>query len=339
MSELRQDPLHQRWVVIAPERNRRPPTGSVQDSAPRARHGAGDCPFCPGSEALTPPDIRRVESGSSWRIRVFPHREPALGVEGDLEAGSTGLYQYSHGLGAQELVVETPDHDRDWQALEPDEVAQVLATWQLRLRDLYRDGRLEQVTIFKGHGAAAGAPIDHAHSQLLATPFTPTTAKVAYERAIEVWKHARSCLICDLLRQALHDGERVVAADKHSACVTPYASRFPFELRLLPLRHSHDFCDASEAELASMARLLTDACRRLTLALDDPAYNLVLHTAPNPHPLRPHSYEAGLLQHAWHWHLDIFPRLLAPAGHEQATGLYVNPTPPEEAAAFLRGLA
>jgi UDPglucose--hexose-1-phosphate uridylyltransferase len=338
MSELRKDPLHDRWVVIAPERDRSP-WDPEPDGAP------GPCPFCPDHEDFTPPAITVVQipgATAPWQVRVFPHRQPALRVEGDLGHAAAGVSERIQGIGAHEIVVETPRHGVDWADLSPPEVLQVLLVWQDRQRDLYRDGRIEHAMAHKhhepGHRRAPSPAPDHAHSHLIGTPVTPRAVEDAIRRALDYHARTRRCAVCDLLADDLRDGARVVAADAHAVVVAPWASRFPFELRLCTRRHRHALSDASREEMASIAALLVDTCGRLRLALEDPPFDLTLHSAPNPRPLRPHPYPTDTLHLAWHWYLELVPRLLPLQGHACASGLHVNPTAPEVAAAFLRGL-
>ncbi len=345
MSELRKDPLHERWVVIAPERQRRPPR-----SRPSAHdHTAKPCPFCPGQEALTPREILALRpphptgSGDAWTVRVFPHREPALRVEGDLAPRAVGLYDVLNGVGAHEVVVERPEHAAGWADMDPAQLLTVILTWQERMRDLFRDGRLEHVSIHKAHkppdDSLYGQAACHAHSHVIGTPVTPRVVEDEIRNGIAYHERTRRCVLCDLLDQTLRDGDRVVAEDEHVVVLTPWASRFPFELRILPRRHRHAFVDAGRDELASLARVLVDSCDRLRLALDDAPFDLCLHSAPNPRTLRPHPFAADGIPHAYHWHIELLPRVAPPDGNAAAIDLHVNPTPPEAAAAYLRGLA
>ncbi len=343
MSELRKDPLLDRWVIIAPERDR--PPQATYGAAPAAPEQPAPCPFCPGNEHLTPDEIASVRrQGGPWDLRVFPHREPALRVEGELEPRAHGLLEQLRGLGAHEVVVETPTHRSGWADLGVEQVVAILELWQARQRDLYQDGRLEHVMIYKLHdpsgrvGGWRGA-VHHSHSHVIGLPITPKELQGRIERSLTHLRRTRRCLVCDLLEQALRERERIVAADEHAVVLAPWASRFPFELRLAPRRHQHAFVDASRPEIASVARLLVDACSRLRVALDDPPFDLTLHSAPNPHPHRPHPFSGKDVPLAWHWHMDLVPRILPYDGSTDATGLHVNPTPPELAAAHLRGLA
>jgi len=337
MSELRRDPLHERWVVIAPERDHRPtgPGAAGRDGTP--------CPFCPGNEDLTPQEIAALRAPDGrWRVRVFPHRQPALRVEGDVAPRAAGVAERLHGIGAHEIVVETPRHGASWADLAPAEILDVLLVWQDRQRDLFRDGRIEHVLVHKHQAPALprrGEGPDHAHSHVIGTPITPRAVEDEVRHALAYHQRTRRCALCDLLDQDLADGSRAVAVDERAAVVAPWASRFPFELRVLPRRHRHAFGDTGRDELESVARHLVDAFGRLRLALEDPPVDLTLHTAPNPRTLRPHPYPVEPLAGACHWYLEIVPRVLPHQGYACATGLHVNPTPPEVAAAFLRDLA
>jgi UDPglucose--hexose-1-phosphate uridylyltransferase len=247
------------------------------------------------------------------------------------------------GVGAHEIVVETPHHGVGWADLAPREILDVLLVWQDRQRDLFRDGRIEHIVVHKHQASArttsAGAVRDHPHSHVIGTPVTPRAVEDELRHALAYHQRTRRCALCDLLDQDLRDGERVVASDERVAVVTPWASRFPFELRVVPRRHRHAYGDASRDELDALARQLQDACARLRLALEDPPLDLTLHSAPNPRVLRPHPFPTEALHLACHWYMGIVPRIQPLQGYACATGLHVNPTPPEVAAAFLRNLA
>ena len=339
MPELRHDPFQRRWVIIATERTRRPTNFARGEKAlPKGEF----CPFCPGHEGSTPPEIRAIREPSSyangpgWKLRVIPNKFPALRIEGDLDKEGVGLFDRMNGVGAHEVIVEGPDHNRHLADMSYAEVERVVEAAAERLRDLYRDRRLKYVLVFKNHGEAAGASLAHPHTQIIATPITPRTIAAELEAAHAHFMSKERCLYCDVLAQELRDGTRVVRADAHFVVLAPYASRFPFELMILPRRHSCTAAEMSQEERAGLARVLRDMLRRLKVALDDPPFNLMLHTSPNLdyEPLRPGHFES--LRYDYHWHIEIIPRLTRVAGFEWGTGFYINPTPPEDAAEFLR---
>lgn len=339
MSELRHDPISKRWVIIAKERSRRP-----EDflSPIEPHHEPKFCPFCPGSEDKTPPEIAALRppgggaNGPGWSVRVIPNKYPALSIEGDLERKGEGLYDRLHGIGAHEVIIESPSHLLHLGDMEAAHLESVLRVCQDRMRDLHRDPRFKYVLLFKNHGAAAGATLPHPHLQLIATPITPRAISVELESAREHFHLKERCLFCDILSQEIAAKERIVSLDEHFAVVTPYASRFPFELMLIPRRHHHNLAEEPAAVLAALARCLRDTMARLKSVLRDPPYNFVFHTCPNTETLIRRRNYWDTLSADFHWHMEILPRLTRVAGFEWGSGFYINPTSPEEAAAFLR---
>ncbi len=342
MSELRRDPLDQRWIIIAPERARRP-RGAL-GLAPGPVEAVDPCPFCPGHEALTPPEILALReadghaNGPGWRVRVFPNQFPALTVEGESGQHGDGPYDAMRGVGAHEVIVETPVHDHDLSDLEVPQLRDVLLCYRDRLVDLYHDARLKYVLLFRNRGAAAGATLDHSHSQLIATPVHPIRISRKLDAFREHFRRKERCLCCDLLRHERHDGSRIVHDEGGFTTFAPYASRFPFELMITPREHRWSFGELSRHEAESLARALKDALLRIRLGLADPPYNVVLHAEPNLHAQPRRSGFWDTLRHDFHWQLMIYPRLAPVAGFEWGSGFHINPTPPEEAARHLRGV-
>ena len=339
MSELRHDPLAKRWVIIASERSRRPEDFAM-DGPPL--HEGGFCPFCPGNEDKTPPEIAAIRpggghaNGPGWTVRVIPNKYPALSIEGALERHGLGLYDRMRGVGAHEVVVEAPQHALHMADMDAGHLQTVLTLSQDRLRDLGRDSRFKYVLLFKNHGPAAGATLAHPHLQLIATPVTPRAISVELQSARDHFHLKERCIFCDMLEQDLQARDRVVALDEHFAVVAPYASRFPFELIVIPRRHNHAFPDESAAAVGALARCLKETLARLKSVLRDPPFNFVLHTAPNTELMIRRRNYWDTLPHDYHWHIEILPRLTRVAGFEWGSGFYINPTAPEEAAAFLR---
>ncbi len=340
MSELRFDQIQGRWVIIATDRSRRP-----RELQPAAAEPAPAlyCPFCPGREQRTPPEILAAGRPAGepadkpgWQVRVIPNKYPALAVEGDLEPRGIGIFDCMRGVGAHEVVVDTPLHDADLARLSQSHLALLLSVYAERLRDLHRDRRLKYVLIFKNHGAVAGATLAHPHSQIIATPIVPRIVEVELAQAEQHHRRKQRCLFCDVLREELDRQERIILADDRFVAFAPYASRFPFEVMILPRRHQHDFGAVCADDLAALARCLGETARRLAAVLIDPPYNLVLHTAPNPDAFGARSERWLNLPQDYHWHLELLPRLSRVAGFETGTDFYINPTAPEEAARFLR---
>jgi len=325
MPELRKDPVVERWVIIATERARRP-----TDFAPEVipLRGPDLCPFCPGHEDRTPPEVFR--SGGSedgpWTVRVVPNKFPALHADGEVHAAGEGVYDRIDGVGAHEVIIESPDHFAGLGTLSVAHVGEVLAAYRERLLALRKDPRLEYVLIFKNHGVAAGASLGHPHSQLIATPILPELVTEELQGAVRYFRMKERCVWCDIVRQERRDGARLVLDDEGFVAVSPYASRFPYEMWILPIAHRPSFESLLPDEVDALARLLRELVARLGRLFADPPYNFALHTAP----LR------GTEPEHFHWHLELMPKLTRVAGFELGTGFFINPTPPEDAARFLR---
>ncbi len=339
MSELRHDPLSKRWVIIATERSRRP-EDFLPSPAPFPEPKF--CPFCPGSEDKTPPEITAIRphgsvpNGPGWEARVFPNKYPALTIEGDIDRRGVGMYDRMRGIGAHEVIVESPRHEEHLADMDSAHLERVLALCQDRLRDLARDARFKYSLLFKNHGAAAGAALSHPHLQIISTPVTPREISVELESARQHYHVKERCIYCDLLRDEIEARERVVILDEHFVVLAPYASRFPFETIVIPRRHRHSFAEEPRPVLGALARCLQDLLGRLKSVLRDPPYNFVFHTSPNTDTLVRRRNYWDTLPFDFHWHIEVLPRLTRVAGFEWGTGFYINPTSPEEAAAFLR---
>ena len=330
MPELRKDPVVGRWVIISTERARRP---SDFVPAPAGRGAGGSCAFCPGQEDRTPAEIlalRPVESAPNspgWTLRVIPNKFPALRIEGELEPSGEGLYDRMSGVGAHEVIIETPDHHQTLAGLGEARIAEVLGAYRERILDLEKDPRIQYVMVFKNHGEAAGASLEHPHSQLIATPIVPIMVEEELEGAERHFRLKKRCIWCDIIRQERRGGGRIILESDGFVALAPFAPRFPFETWILPAAHRAGFEETEATELRPLGRLLGEVLRRMGKVLGDPPYNYMLHSAP----LR----TAGL-DH-FHWHLEIIPKLTRVAGFEWGTGFFINPTPPEEAARYLRG--
>jgi UDPglucose--hexose-1-phosphate uridylyltransferase len=337
MSELRWDPLKKHWVIIATERGRRP-----RDFFQEPMTGEmTSCPFCYGNEDKTPAEIFAIRptgplNTPNWKVRVIPNKYPVLRIEGELESRGYGPYDVMNGIGAHEVIVETPDHDRGLADLSPEEISLVLMAYRNRYLDLRRDIRFRYMVLFKNHGSRAGATLSHAHSQLIAVPLVPPVAATKLSVCREYFAARERCFLCDHISFEIDNGERLVKEHPNFVVFTPYASCFPFELRLYPKRHSHDFALMNDAELGELAIAMKDMLCRLKRVLDDPPFNFTLHNAPPSHKRLGKPEYWSSIEYDYHWHMELVPRLTQIAGFEWGSGFYINPTSPEDAAAFLR---
>jgi len=324
MADARLDPLTGRWVIVAPGRSQRPDV--VGARRPRddeaTRTDPGDCPFCPGNEHLTPPEISRTGPGPpgapGWRTRVFPNRYPIVdGSAARPDPAGGGLRVGSVASGAHEVLVLSPDHRRSLGRLDREQVVEVLTVMRDRARFHAGTGRaFTQVIV--NHGAEGGASLAHPHAQIVAVDLEPPAVLDETARLATT----DGCLVCAELNRHRNDPSLVVAAGTaHLWC--PWASGTAFEVLLAPRRHRPRFEDADD-ELPAVAERLQDGLARLDRALGDPPYNLAIHT-------RPASVAAD-----YHWHVHVWPRLQREAGFERGSGLLVNIMDPAHAAALLR---
>jgi UDPglucose--hexose-1-phosphate uridylyltransferase len=333
LPELRKDPIVGRWVIISTDRAKRPTDFARESVNPKG----GFCPFCYGNESKTPPEILAFRANSNggppppknspgWTVRVVPNKFPALGIEGNLNRQAEGMFDRMNGIGAHEVIIETPDHNATMASMPVRRVEDVLWAFRDRILDLRQDRRFKYILIFKNHGEAAGASLEHPHSQLIALPILPRTVIDELEGAKQYYLYKERCVFCDIIHQETENPVRLVGENENFLTLAPYAPRFPFETWILPKRHASAFEHMSSQMYADLARAVKDLLGRADRVLDNPAYNLVVHTSPVQEPQQDH----------YHWHLEFMPKLTKTAGFEWGTGFYINPTPPEEAARFLR---
>lgn len=333
MPEFRKDPIAGRWVIVATDRARRPSDFSREQVVIK---GGRFCPFCPGNEQKTPPEVLayRQNGGANepgWSLRVVPNKFPALRVEGDFNRQGEGLYDRMNGIGAHEVIIETPDHNCTLAEMPEKRVEDVFWAFRDRILDLKKDRRMRYLLIFKNHGESAGASLEHTHSQLIALPVIPRRVQEELEGSKKYYDYKERCIYCDIARQEIETGARVVLDTDYFLVICPFAARFPFEIWVLPRRHHSHFEEADIPTMRNLAWVQRVVLRKLDRVLERPAYNFMIHSAPVQEP--------PMFHH--HWHIELIPRLTRIAGFEWGTGFYINPTPPEESARFLReaGLA
>ncbi|OIO35436.1 MAG: hypothetical protein AUJ74_06135 [Candidatus Omnitrophica bacterium CG1_02_44_16] len=338
MPELRKDPIIGRWVIIAVERARRPKgfktAFSIQDE--------GECPFCEGKEAHTPPEIFAIRKEGTkpnqpgWDTRVVPSKTPFLRVEGELNRHGQGLYDVMGGIGAHEIIIETPRHIANIADLDEAQIAKVITCCIDRFVDLSHDERFKYMLVFKNYGwDSGGGRVKHSRTQLIATPVTPKRVKEELLGAKKYYNYHERCIFCDLIRQEIKSKDRIVFETDDFVAMTAFASRSPFETWILPKQHSCDFSSMSVECRLHLGKMLKKVLTKIKIGLDDPPYNYILHTAP----FRKKISKAGYwktIEDDYHWHLEIMPRLTNPAGFEWGTGFYICPIAPEGSAKYLR---
>jgi UDPglucose--hexose-1-phosphate uridylyltransferase len=331
MPELRKDPVLGRWVIVSSERAKRPSDFGEACSV-EANKGPMFCPFCEGNESKTPPEILAYRdegsqpNGPGWKLRVVPNKYPALQIEGSLGKKGVGIYDRMNGIGAHEVVIETPHHCASITGLTDAGTGDVFRACRDRLADLRGDTRMVCGMVFKNVGEAAGASVEHTHTQIIVTPVVPRTVQQEMDGCKRFFDYRGRCLICDIVEQEESEGTRVVAANEQFVAFNPYASRFPFETWVVPRTHESHFERLGDGEADDLGRIIRATLAKIERALCNPPYNYMVHTAPLPSPALEH----------YHWHVEIIPRLTKVAGFEWGTGFYINPVPPESAAEYLR---
>ncbi len=328
MPELRKDPIISRWVIISTERGKRPHDFVVEPEVVKG----GFCPFCPGNEHTTPPEIMAYRepwtapNTPGWKIRVVSNKFPALVTEGELDRRGEGMYDLMNGIGAHEVIIENPDHRATLSTLSIPAFADVLYAYRDRILDLSRDPRFRYILIFKNQGRAAGASLEHSHSQLIGLPIVPELVQEELSGSLSHYRLKERCVFCDMIRQELQERTRVVSENEFFVALCPFAPRSPFEIWILPKNHHSSYTDLSDPGFLKLAEIFSETLKRLDAALNRAPYNFILHTAP---------VRETQLDY-YHWHFEIMPKLTLMAGFEWGSGFFINPTPPEDAARYLR---
>ena len=328
MPELRREPVSGRWVIVATERAARPTDFETNPQIIKSSF----CPFCEGNEDKTPPEILAYRDNGTmpntdgWRVRVVPNKFPALQAEGEYLKCEEGIYDMMNGIGAHEVIIESPRHIQSLTSLDNGNVEEVLLCYRDRLVDLKSDERFVYGLLFKNVGFSAGASLDHTHSQLIVTPIVPPLVANEIANARKFYQQRERCLFCDMIQQEIETDKRVIISTDNFVVFAPYASRFPFETWILPKKHESNFENLQGVEAKELAHVLKSVLTKLEATLDFPPYNYIIHSAP---------FNVTESEY-FHWHIEIIPRLTNIAGFEWGTGFYINPTPPEEAAELLR---
>jgi UDPglucose--hexose-1-phosphate uridylyltransferase len=324
VSDLRKDPTRGQWVLV------RPPGAGHADG--------GECPFCPGNERLTPPETACYRkdgapaNSGDWSVRAIPERDPYFRIELPLTREGVGLYDKITPRGATELILESPRHDDTPATMPEAQWERVLWMYGERIRDLKRDLAIRDILITRRH-RVTGARMRHPYSRLTAIPIIFDEGRRKLDEARDYYRYKHRCIYCDIVRQELADRERVVHETERFVTVVPYAARAPFETWILPRQHAAAYEDALSGDLvADLARVLGGCFRTFAKALGDPSLEMTLYNAPN-RASKVMAGEWATLADDYHWHIGILP---TPERLKRIGGIYVNTTPPEEAAGLLR---
>jgi UDPglucose--hexose-1-phosphate uridylyltransferase len=330
MPELRQNSFTKEWVIIATERAKRPEEMVVRRPPKTISSRVESCPFCPGNEEKTPPELLRVpeSNGHSWQVRVVPNKFAALSREVTPQRTIHRSRRVINGFGVHDVIIETPDHSQALALMTDAQVADILRVYKARYSQLSLDPRIAHVTIFKNHGIDAGTSLEHPHSQLVATPVISLQVRQRFQEALRHFDDFGECMFCQAIEEELGEGKRVVMATEHFVAFELFASPAPFSTHIYPRRHMASFGDISAVELVDLGCVLRAVLAKLYHGLANPDFNYTIRTAP-----------AELIgARYFHWYLSIIPRLTRVAGFELGSGMFINTVLPEAAAEFLRNV-
>jgi UDPglucose--hexose-1-phosphate uridylyltransferase len=331
MPELRQNRFTKEWVIIATDRARRPEELQVKRPPRQIPGFVPTCPFCPGNEQMTPPEINRTPSrglGLPWLTRTVPNKFPALARDVVPHWSAEGGHRNINGFGVHDVIIETPDHSLTMARMSEAHMATILRGYLSRYLELSQDQRVAHITIFKNHGVDAGTSLEHPHSQIIAAPVISTQVRSRMQEAIRQFDDSGECIFCLALREELQCGSRIILASEHFVALEPYASPTPFCTHIYPRRHMASFDFIDEAEIADLAIILRVVLAKIYFGLNDPDFNYTIRTAP---------HECATVSY-YHWYLSIIPRLTHVAGFELGSGMFINTVLPEAAAEFLRNI-
>jgi len=329
MPEMRQNRFTKEWVVIATERAKRPEELKTKREVKPLPHYSPTCPFCPGNEQMSPDEVTRLNGADgNWRVKVVPNKFAALSRQGEPTRRVERSKRTINGVGIHDVIVETPDHSLTTALLSDDQVTAILSVYKQRYDEISRDPRITQVTIFKNYGAAAGASLEHSHSQLIAAPIISHQVRERMYEALRHYDEFGECIFCQVNSEEMQENARVVMVTEHFLVLEPYASATPFTTHIFPLRHMASFGEIQPPELADLGHTLRVLLGKLYFGLENPDFNYTVRTAP--------AENAGAKY--YHWYISVIPRLTRVAGFELGSGMFINTVLPETAAEFLRSV-
>ncbi|MDY6834308.1 MAG: galactose-1-phosphate uridylyltransferase [Chloroflexota bacterium] len=333
MSELRQDATTMEWVIIAHERAKRPHALSSEKEKVHLSSRDDSCPFCPGNEDRTPPEVMRLpiksqNPDSQWDVRVVPNAYAALSLNGHriTRKKEGDLFRKMDGVGIHEVIIESPLHNDVISLMEVPQVQMILYAYRARYNEINSHPLVQHTLIFKNHGKGAGTSLVHPHTQITGTPIAPPYIRRKSQMATYYYDNSGKCLYCSILRSELRAKKRIVIDSDHFVVFHPFASYSAYETWILPKHHQSSFGMITDHQLNELAIVLRDTLRGLYEVLDNPAFNYMISSSPRED--WQNSY--------YDWHLRIVPRISFIAGFEMGSGMYINTARPEDTAEVMR---
>ncbi len=321
MSELRKDPVSGSWVVVGYRTTKSSSTGI--------------CPFCPGNENLTPNTIREYkDSQGSWLVRCFPASNPIFVIEAEENKRAEGIYDKMGNVGAHEIIVENRSHTKTMSSFSQQEFLLLFDMYRERILDLKRDMRFKHIQVFKNHGELAGSYIFHPHSHVLATPIVPSRIIRELIHTKNHYLQKERCLLCDIINQEIRQNKRVVMMNTNFIAICPFASRFPYEVWILPRFHEAQFERLTAEEIKNdLTQAMLDIMKRIEKLAN--AYTFVFHTSPNIPNEVIHSEDMPIHEY-FHWHIEILPRDFRSSKYKREDEFHAVSITPEDATNALK---
>ncbi len=334
-------------VLVATARGMRP--RKKEETVKRdTREHVETCPFCKGNEDKTPSTIVAFPNDKDWRVRIVENLFPILGDDSEEAAINFGLQQAINGYGRHEVIIDHFKHGISIYEMSEEHLQMLFGAYRQRMTELYEsDSRLKYVLVFKNFGPAAGASIPHTHSQIIAMPVVPENVINEVEHSRTYFRKHNHCVFCSLIDEALtyeatiYDresgevrrkisvGQYVVERGERFVAIKPFASRYEWEVHIMPLKHESDFTKVTHEDLQDLSRVVKRTMKRLEKVIGGAQYNFFLHSIPQ-------AEEYSDCKDSYHWHLEICPRTSIPTGFELGSGLFVSTISPEDAAKQLR---
>jgi len=336
-NEIRKDYLLNRWVVIAKDRKKRPTDFAKNDAV----NQEGICPLCLGNENMTPPavlvylsddDKIRKEKDlngfrhKDWQLRVIPNLYPVFTFPAKKNLSMQESHELARAVGHHEVIIESPCHDEQPAVARVRQLVHVINAYLDRLSEISKKAYVKHVSVFRNHRPEAGASLSHPHSQLITTPFVPAIPEEEFEASKMFWNKNSKCLFCDILKKEAA-GPRFIWANSSFVVFAPWASVNPLEFWVLPKRHNSNMLNMSGGEVDDLAETMRVCLGGLRFLLNDPPYNFGFHTMLGEDA-----------RDCYHWHLEVYPKLLTWAGFEKSNGMFINMIPPEDAATDMRSV-
>lgn len=328
MSELRQNLATKEWVIIAPERGKKPEAYKPAAAPKVAAEKDPNCPFCPGNEKQAAPATYVLGDEKSWKVRAIKNKYPALVESAPASKSEQKIYRSLPGEGIHEVIVDSPSHAKHPALLERRALVDLLGVYRRVFKDSVENEKINMTMLFKNHGTSAGTSVDHPHSQLIGSSVVPANVRHRMDEAQKYFDQNSACVFCRMIEEERRQGVRILADTDNFCAFVLYAALSPFHIWILPKRHTPGFGEITPKEIDDLAGLLQKLMKKIYVGLGDPSYNWVIQSTP---------LDRGTTD-AFHWYLTLVVRVSGIAGFEMGSGMFVNTVLPEESAKFLNGV-